>query len=99
PTPATPYARLAERSAAPGSSALRSVPETKTDARTGTACRTPSLRAAFSEQMIAAAAPSPIGEHIISVSGGEISREASTSSRVQRLRYCALGLSAPCSWL
>ena len=45
-----------------------------------------------------AAAPSPIGEHMSSVSGPEIWRLARTSSTVMSPPYWALGLSFPLPW-
>ena len=47
--------------------------------------------------MIAAAAPSPIGEHMGSVSGHDTSRAASTSATVITSRYCALAFRLPWS--
>ena len=59
----------------------------------------PTRRAYSSEQTTTAAAPSPIGEHISRVSGGEISRLARTSSTLTSVRNCALGLRAALRWL
>src|SRR5262249_47273712 len=45
------------------------------------------------------AAPSPVGPHIGSVFGHEMTSAFMTSSRVNALRYCAYGLSVECAWL
>jgi hypothetical protein len=66
-------------------------------ARTRTASA-PSRAAACCEHSTRAAPPSLTGEHMSSVSGGEISRLASTSSTVRSPPYCALGLSLPLPW-
>ena len=58
----------------------------------------PSRRAASSEHSTMAAEPSPIGEHMSSVSGPEIARLARTSSTVTSPPYWALGLSFPLAW-
>jgi hypothetical protein len=78
-----------------GSSAARSRPEKITDARTSTGDAIPSRRAYFSDISTAAAAPSPIGEHINTVKGAETSRAARTCSRVTRSWNWALEFSAP----
>ena len=59
--------------------------------RTGSTSRGACARSA--EHTTTAAAPSPIGEHISSVSGSAIIRLPSTSSTVTGVRYCALGFS------
>ena len=61
-------------------------------ARTRMACRSPS----GAPLTTSAAAPSPIGQHIGSVSGGLIMRLPSTSSTVISARNCAVGLVTAC---
>jgi hypothetical protein len=55
----------------------------------------PSSRAFFSETITAAAAPSPIGEHIGRVSGSAIIGSASTSSTESSFWNWALGFRLP----
>ena len=72
-----------------------------TDALTFTArfcCSSERVRSFDSDTSTIAAAPSPVGQHIGSVFGYEITRASMISSSVNTLLYCASGFSAECSW-
>ena len=97
PMPVASYSARTEPSATDSSPSAKSQPLLSCEASTLMARRMPSSRALRSLTMIAAAAPSPIGEHIGSVSGHETSRAASTSATVITSRYCAFGFRLPCT--
>ncbi len=79
----------------PSSSSPWSQPERSTLQTTRTGFAMPSSRALRSLTTTAAAAPSPIGEHMGRVSGSAIIGAASTSSTVSASRNWARGFRLP----
>jgi len=73
----------------------KSQPETSAEARMRTGLRSPSSRALRSLTSTTAAAPSPMGEHIGSVSGSMIVRASSTCCTVISSRNWARGFMLP----
>src|SRR6266498_4772324 len=71
--------------------------EVRTDAATHTGFVVYCL-ALSADIRIAAAAPSPVGQHMYRVLGQAIGRAVSTSSSGVSFWYCAYGLWTPCSW-
>ena len=61
-------------------------------------CSSESVFSFASDTSTTAAAPSPVGQHIGSVFGYEITRAFMISSSEKTFWYCASGLSAECAW-
>ena len=61
-------------------------------------CSSDSVLSFESDTSTIAAAPSPVGQHIGSVFGYEITRASMISSSVNTFWYCASGFSAECAW-
>src|SRR5271154_4656908 len=104
PMPAFSYACLDARRVSvltSGSVRSRSVhgSEVSTEAATRARLRPPAhCFSLSSETRIAAAAPSPVGQHIYKVLGYATMRAFITSSRVTSLRYCENGFLVACLW-
>ena len=61
-------------------------------------CSSESVFSFASDTSTTAAAPSPVGQHISSVFGYEITRASMISSSVNTFWYCASGFSVECAW-